>query len=412
MGTWPRPTARTLAFLAAGAALIVLGWAFGEPDAVGPALLLVFFPLTSLVISSMTWPRLRVERTPRPPVTQVGDPLEVDLCVTAERGGGPDRIVGEEDPGRLFRGGPHRMLLDAARAGDRTLGSYAITARRRGRHTLDGFRAHATGLLGFWTRTLRVASATPVIVTPRVHRLEPIAARQYGQTGETPIPQPAVFGPDDAMVREYQPRDDVRRIHWPSTARTGALMVRREEAAFDLTAWVILDSRAEVHPSARGERATFEWLVSVAASIGARLLDDGYLVTLADAEGVTQRVAPGDPVAAADWLGPLIDLDVSGETDLHHPARALAEAGTQHLVLALLGRLDRNVADQLVSSRATRQERHALVVVPEGEDERADFEEGRRALGEHGWSVWETAVNGDLAGLWSDLVLPGREAGR
>lgn len=51
----------------------------------------------------------------------------------------------------------------------------------------------------------------------------------------------ALHGEDDQTVREYRDGDDLRRIHWPASARTGELMVRQEDRPAKRRAVVILD---------------------------------------------------------------------------------------------------------------------------------------------------------------------------
>ena len=51
------------------------------------------------------------------------------------------------------------------------------------------------------------------------------------------------YGPslDLAEVREYQPGDEVRRIDWNVTARTGSLHVRQYREEREMTGWVVVD---------------------------------------------------------------------------------------------------------------------------------------------------------------------------
>ncbi|MDO5534097.1 MAG: DUF58 domain-containing protein [Propionibacteriaceae bacterium] len=399
MPALPRPTARTLLFWTGSGLVFLLGLALGNQDVVWPALFLALLPVVSGLALLLGRPRFTLERHVTPPIVTVGEDATVHAVTTARRPSPAGTVVAEDAPGFLL-GAPHRIRLRAARAGEVTELSYPITARRRGRHRLDGFRVSVTDLLGFWVHRSRIPHVTELVATPTVHPLLPRGAAAYGMTGETPIPQTAVSGPDDVMVREYQARDDVRRIHWPSTARSGTLMVRREEAAWDPTAWVVLDSRAGVHPREGGERPTFEWLVSAAASVGLRLLADGYTVTLIDAAGSSHAVASDRVGAAAVWLSPLVDIEAGPEPDLHEATQRLAQAGGDHLIIALLGGLDRPTADLLAATTASRHERRAFVLAPDPAA-RADFDEGHAVLADHGWDVHEVSTAADLAAPWA-----------
>jgi uncharacterized protein (DUF58 family) len=84
-------------------------------------------------------------------------------------------------------------------------------------------------------------------------------------------------------LRAYRPGDDVRDIHWRSTARLGEPVVREYEQEAGETLWICLDLR---HPP--GEAA--EDAVEVAASMAARAEGRGWRYGLAT---VTGRVSPG-----------------------------------------------------------------------------------------------------------------------
>lgn len=399
MRSLPRPTPRTLTFWVAGALLMALGAFLGNQDLVWPALFFVLLPLVALAAVLVLSPRFTVTRSVDPAIVSAGEPAGVHAVATVVRPSPAGVVVAEDDPGTRL-GTPHHARLLAAHTGQSTDLGYAIRGRRRGRYTLDGFRIRFSDLLGFWVHTVRQPHATSFVVTPAVVPLPSSRASAYGATGETPIPQTAIAGPDDVLVREYQARDDVRRIHWPSTARSGTLIVRREEAAWDPTAWVLLDSRAGVHPEQRGEHPTFEWLVCAAASLGLRLLADGYTTTLIDADGNRHEVSADRPSAPGAWLDPLVDVQVGGAADLHEATVRMAQASSEHLLVALLGGLDVGTADLLAATSASRQDRYAFVMAPDAEGRRA-FDDGREVLADHGWVVQEVTASGDVAHAWS-----------
>ena len=67
-------------------------------------------------------------------------------------------------------------------------------------------------------------------------------------------------------MREYRDGDDLRRIHWPASARTSGLMVRQEDRPAKRRAVVILDCRASGHAGS-GRSGSLEWCVTTAASV-------------------------------------------------------------------------------------------------------------------------------------------------
>ena len=179
-------------------------------------------------------------------------------------------------------------------------------------------------------------------------------------------------------------------------------MVRREEAAWDPTAWVVLDSRAGVHPVAGKVSPSFEALVSAAASIGTRLVRDGYAVGLVDAEGASHHVAADRPDGEDSWLDPLIDVALTGAPDLLEATATLSRVGGEHLVVALLGGLDRSIADALASAAGARETRIALALAPTP-DGQPDWDAGAALLADHGWTVRSLPGGGDaLAAAWAE----------
>ena len=85
-------------------------------------------------------------------------------------------------------------------------------------------------------------------------------------------------------VREYRRGDDLRRVHWRSSARVGELMVRREEQPWQSRATLFLDNRVRSHRG-QGIASSLEAAVSVAASIAVHLTRRGFAVRLVTAAG-------------------------------------------------------------------------------------------------------------------------------
>jgi uncharacterized protein (DUF58 family) len=79
-------------------------------------------------------------------------------------------------------------------------------------------------------------------------------------------------GEDFYTLREYQRGDDLRRVHWPSSARTDQLMIRQLETPWQSRALVLLDVRSESYESG----AAFEKAVSGAATVVTHLVSSGF----------------------------------------------------------------------------------------------------------------------------------------
>jgi uncharacterized protein (DUF58 family) len=113
------------------------------------------------------------------------------------------------------------------------------------------------------TKSVEAAAAAPLVVYPRV---EPIPSVPLGGPGERramarPAPVTTVEG-DLYGLREYELGDDLRRVHWRSTARLDELMIRQDELPWLGAVTVVLDLRGHVHTA-----QTLETAITAAASV-------------------------------------------------------------------------------------------------------------------------------------------------
>jgi uncharacterized protein (DUF58 family) len=157
-----------------------------------------------------------------------------------------------------------RFLLAPLDPGETARAAYRIPTDRRGRFELGPLRATLSDPFGVASRTRRVLSAEEVIVYPRVHEVLPLPefggdeldrdlARAHGRVDATG---------EFLTLRDYEPGDDLRRVHWRSTARRDRLMVRQNEARRRSPVLLMLDVRPNAH-----DRASFERAVEACASI-------------------------------------------------------------------------------------------------------------------------------------------------
>jgi uncharacterized protein (DUF58 family) len=93
-------------------------------------------------------------------------------------------------------------------------------------------------------------------------------------------------GTELAQIREWEPGDDVRRIDWNATARSGEVQVRVDVAERALTSWLVLD----VSPSMRfgtADRRKWDVAEGVAVALGHIASRRGNRVGVATFGGTT-----------------------------------------------------------------------------------------------------------------------------
>ena len=274
-------TARGWTLLIGGAVLWVVGHLLGAVDlyvlGTGAAALVGL----AMLLARLPGPRLDVRRELHPPRVYAGTESRVELIV---RNAGSRRtpVFGLRDP---FDGGRRqaRFLVSPLSPGESARAAYRLPTERRGVFTLGPLEASVTDPFGLASRNHRVAGASELTVYPRI---DPIAPLPHTR-GDDPLSGAdhptgvALSGEDFYALRAYEVGDDLRRVHWPSTARLDELMIRQNEMPWQARVTVLLDVRHRAHS---GE--SFELAVSAAASIVAACWQQGSLVRLVTTDGV------------------------------------------------------------------------------------------------------------------------------
>ena len=176
----------------------------------------------------------------------------------------PPLLLEDQAPPAL--GGPGRFSLASLPPGRRETVVVERHPTARGRYAVGPLHARVVDPFGLAEATATLAVAEDVLVYPRVERLgtgSPPADR--AGKGPSAVYRLAPAGDEFYAVREYESGDDLRKIHWPSVARTGQLMIRQDEARFYPRATVFLDTRRIAHRG-HGPESSLEWAVSATAS--------------------------------------------------------------------------------------------------------------------------------------------------
>jgi uncharacterized protein (DUF58 family) len=219
-------------------------------------------------------------------------------------------------------------------------------------------------------------------------------------------------GEDDTATREYRHGDDLRRIHWRTTARRGELSVRREEQPWQSRGAVILDTRTVAHRG-DGAASSFEWAVSAAASVAIHLSRSGFTLRLVTDTGRELSSAgqstTGFGQAVVDELAV---IEPSRGSDLSVATATMRRQGGEGLVVAVLGALELSDAEQLTRLRSSSSSIGvALLLDPASWNPAAPTEDpddeplstaSRDLLAAAGWRVIEVRRGDSLADLWSE----------
>lgn len=419
-------TTRGRSFLAAGIAATVCSLVLGQRELLRVGLLLGVLPLLCALVLHTTRHQVTAARQLAPAQVAVGVPSRVRLrVVNVARLRSGLLLLHDRVPHVL---GPRpRFVLDRMAPGEHREVSYQVRSELRGRYPLGPLYLRLADPFGMCELT-RSCDATDVLtVLPPVRVLPPI--RLGGGSSGNGDGQPgalALAGDDDVIPRAYRHGDDLRRVHWRSTARRGELMVRREEQPWRDRCTVLLDTRRGAYRGA-GPGSPFEWAVSGAASVAQHLLARGYAVNLVTDRG---SAVPGPDAGldggAVDTAGVLLDalagVTHSNERSLSRAVAALTHGPTRPgLLVAFLGDLEPEHAEDLARLRHHASTALAFAVhdggflpgprrraddghdAPPSPGERVPL----RLLREAGWAAVAAQPRADLADLWRAVAAGG-----
>jgi uncharacterized protein (DUF58 family) len=335
-------TARGIGVLVAGALLLVAGGVFGYPElaAVGAAAVVA---VGLSLAAGLVPPRLDVRRSVDPDRVMRGDPCAVTLHIRNDRPWGALTVVGEDFCGQR----PVPIPLVRLRPGVATEVSYPVPTQRRGVVSLGPLRVGRRDPFGL-ARVQRTFGGTGrVWVYPKLHPMAAVpagSARNLDGLAEK-VPHGSITF--DAL-REYVMGDDLRHVHWRTSARIGELMVKERVDTSRPRITVLIDDRAAVHHD-----DSFEDVCEAAASITAAAVREELAVQLVAASGVSLTVTGGSPLyldlLAEARLHSDEELGMAGLSGVTEQVRARAAGDT---LVCLTGRMDAGDLGMLMSLRS------------------------------------------------------------
>jgi len=268
-----------------------------------------------------------VARRTVPEHLRVGVDGRIDLEVEALERATPAAVVVERvDAGRHAA----RFLLPALAPGQTARAAYRVPTERRGRYELGPLRCGVLDPFGLVRGEWRIAGVDEVVVYPRVHEIlpPPESAGDELDPESSTVPRRSAVGAEFHTLREYAVGDDLRRVHWRSTARRGELMIRQDESRRRAPYRVLLDVRPTAH-----DRASFERAVEAAASVLVALERAGRPGELLASSGIRLGTSGRRHLESV--------LDELAIVEPHADARIAPPAGRRHRggLVAVVGAL-------------------------------------------------------------------------
>ena len=142
--------------------------------------------------------------------------------------------------------------------------AYSFTPQRRGVIRFGPLTARASDPFGIARRRWREFSSTEILVLPPIEDVIPPQTSLIAKSQKEDICSIWQGSPsgDFLTLREYTSGDDLRHVHWKSSAKTGDLMIRQSEHRRESGAFLLLDTR-----SGAASEQDFEKMVGAAASL-------------------------------------------------------------------------------------------------------------------------------------------------
>jgi uncharacterized protein (DUF58 family) len=309
----------------------------------GFTLLWRFMIFVAVVLGlSYLWSRLSIRNLESrineiPALCRVGDRFVESATITNRRNiPTPLLEISEDTSLPYFRNGVSVSLPSKGYYNWQT----EVHCRRRGRYGLGTFTVKTTDPLGIFSLKRHIGERQEFLVYPSIHDLpffELSPQQEFGTGSRRWLTRES--SPNASRVREYISGDNLRHIHWLSTAHTGNLMVREYDPDRSRTGfsemWLVPDMYRGSQLG-ENEETTEEYSISIAASLASKYLDEGKKVGMIAAGNKSYLLTPE-----------------AGEDQLQYILRSLS----------LLEAKGEVTIDSLLSSRAEHFQPDSIVVI-------------------------------------------------
>lgn len=246
----------------------------------------------ALALVSLRRPRLEAHRVLRPAKVEFGSPALAELTI---HNPGP-RATPSLVAGDAFAGGRMaRFVVPAVSAAGHSGGAYRLPTDRRGVYQVGPLTVWSQDPFGLARRVCLSLGPVPLTVYPRVDRVPAPPLESGGSLFGGPARLARLPGGEEfAGLRKYEVGDDLKRVHWRSTARVGELMLRTGDSPRPAPVALLVDTRRRGY---RGE--SFERAVEAAASVAVAVARSGRPLRFLDTTGAQIASIRGRSIEAA-----------------------------------------------------------------------------------------------------------------
>jgi uncharacterized protein (DUF58 family) len=276
------PSGRGVALLFAGLAMWLVARLIGSPGLEVIALGLATLPAIAAIFVRWGHQRISVHRHLSDIRVSPGTRVTVHIDIE-NRSAAATSFLLLEDRLPSVLGRPARLVVSGIPGHGTQEVTYTILPQTRGRYQLGPLTVDMSDPFALVRQRLEFDEREDLIVTPEIEDLTGTPDAAFGaNVGASRTRNLFRTGEEYHTMRQYHEGDDLRRIHWPSVARTGELMIRQDESSQRANGLVFLDSRDGALGQTHGQ--AFERAVSVAATLGVVLSRGGFSLRFATAD--------------------------------------------------------------------------------------------------------------------------------
>ena len=300
---------------------------------------------------------LEVERTVQPARVHAGHSSRVDLRIRNLRATDTP-VLRLDDPVSGTRGA--ELLVPPLSRGAVAVATYRLPTDRRGLLRVGPLSVAVSDPFGLTRTAIPAADAIEVTVYPRIEEITPVPFTA-GHDPTAGARQPHALGragDDFYALRTYVVGDDLRRIHWPSTARHDELLVRHQEQPWQGRTTILLDVRRSTH-----DETSFETAVSAAASIAVANGARRDLIRVLTTDGIDSGFGTGHAHVQA-VLEHLAVVQMTGTASLRALIEVVSKNGGGGALVVVLAQV---TTDELTGIGRLRSRYGSVTVVVTGD---------------------------------------------